>query len=75
MLKRIIKTGCDGAIYHLACAMGRVVIGKKHTVEIMDFENVNYEEGSTDYGEKQLSADTRQQAGDTSCTHPYMAIH
>ncbi|XP_037423780.1 uncharacterized protein LOC119288251 isoform X2 [Triticum dicoccoides] len=65
MLKRIIKTGCDGAIYHLACAMGRVVIGKKHTVAIMDFENVNYEKESIDYGEKQLSADTRQQAGDT----------
>ncbi|VAI82143.1 unnamed protein product [Triticum turgidum subsp. durum] len=65
MLKRIIKTGCVGAVYHLACVMGRIVIGKQNAVSIMDIDNMNYQERSTDYGEQQLSTDRRQQAGDT----------
>ena len=40
----------------------RVVIGKQKEVAIMDIDS----EQSTDYSEEQLSADTRQQAGETT---------
>ncbi|XP_037465543.1 uncharacterized protein LOC119337485 isoform X3 [Triticum dicoccoides] len=66
MLKRIIMIGCTGATYHLACAMGRVVIGKENTVAIMDIDNVNYKEQSTYYSEQQPSPDTRHYARDTT---------
>ncbi|XP_073361707.1 uncharacterized protein [Aegilops tauschii subsp. strangulata] len=60
-LKGIMKIGCVGAVYHLACAMGRVVIGKENSIAIMDIDS----EQSTDYSEEQLSADTRQHTADT----------
>lgn len=41
-----------------------VVIGGGNTVAIMDIDNVNYQEQSTDYNKQQLNADTRQHAGD-----------
>ncbi|XBI04273.1 hypothetical protein VPH35_132597 [Triticum aestivum] len=65
-LTRIINIGCIGAVYHLASAMGSIVIGRGNTIAIMDTDNVSYQEQSTDYNKKQLSADTRQQAGETT---------
>ncbi|XP_044432577.1 uncharacterized protein [Triticum aestivum] len=66
MPKRIIKIGCAGYVYHLACAMERVVIGKGNVVAVMDIDNVSYQEESTDHSKQQLSVDTRQHAGDTT---------
>lgn len=43
-----------------------IVIGRGNTIAIMDTDNVSYQEQSTDYNKKQLSADTRQQAGETT---------
>lgn len=40
------------------------MIGGGNTVAIMDIDNVNYQEQSTDYNKQQLNADTRQHAGD-----------
>lgn len=56
----------------LICYMGiyllyvSIVIGKGNTIAIMDIYNVNYQQQSTDYNKQQLSADTRQHAGDTT---------
>lgn len=54
-LERIINVGYGGALSSLACLMGRVVIAKEDAVAvtILDLENANYQEGSTDYNEAQ----------------------
>ncbi|KAI4977174.1 hypothetical protein ZWY2020_050992, partial [Hordeum vulgare] len=65
-LKGIIKIGCVAAVYHLACLMGRVVIGKGKIVAIMYIHNVNYEEQSIDYNKQQVNTNKRQPVGDTS---------
>ncbi|XBI42555.1 hypothetical protein VPH35_126875 [Triticum aestivum] len=64
MLKGIIKIGSLGAVDHLACVMGRVVIGQFRTIAIMDVESVSYQKQSMDY-EQELSVDMIQHAGDT----------
>ncbi|KAF7105422.1 hypothetical protein CFC21_106237 [Triticum aestivum] len=65
-LTRIIKIGCVGGAYHLACVMRSIVIGEGNTVAFMDINNVHYHEQLTDYNKWQLSADTRQHVGDTT---------
>ncbi|XP_037465182.1 uncharacterized protein LOC119337164 isoform X2 [Triticum dicoccoides] len=65
-LSRIINIGCDGAVYHLARAMGSIVIGKGNTIAIMEFDNTNYQEQSSDYNKQQLTADTRQHSRHTT---------
>ncbi|XP_044425393.1 uncharacterized protein [Triticum aestivum] len=65
-LNRVIKIGCVGAVYHIACVMGGLVIGKENAVAIMDIDDVNYQEQPTDKSEQQLSACTTHHAGDMS---------
>ncbi|XBI04999.1 hypothetical protein VPH35_133205 [Triticum aestivum] len=65
-LNRVIKIGCVGAVYHLTCVMGGLVIGKENAVAIMDIDDVNYQEQPTDKSEQQLSACTTHHAGDKS---------
>uniref|UniRef100_A0A453TAD8 MSP domain-containing protein n=1 Tax=Aegilops tauschii subsp. strangulata TaxID=200361 RepID=A0A453TAD8_AEGTS len=65
-LNRIIKVGCAGAVYHLACVMGGLLIGKENAVAIIDVDDVNYQEQPTDKSEQQLSACTTHHAGDMS---------
>ncbi|XP_037465557.1 uncharacterized protein LOC119337499 isoform X1 [Triticum dicoccoides] len=64
-LKIIINIDCFGGVHHLACVMGRVVIGNYNTVAIMEIANKNWQEQSTNYNEKQISANMGQHAGDT----------
>uniref|UniRef100_A0ACD6A6C3 Uncharacterized protein n=1 Tax=Avena sativa TaxID=4498 RepID=A0ACD6A6C3_AVESA len=63
-LKRTVKLAYG--LHSLACLMGRVVIGNKEGVAILDIVNVDNGEKSTDYSEPELTADMKPTKEETS---------
>uniref|UniRef100_A0ACD5UJ01 Uncharacterized protein n=1 Tax=Avena sativa TaxID=4498 RepID=A0ACD5UJ01_AVESA len=53
-------------VHSLACLMGRVLVGKKDGVAVMDIDNVCYGEESTYYSEPELREDMKPTNDETS---------